>query len=57
MAIVICNYDVISDVGMEAPDSLKYFILLGLYGATLYAQKGKKNQDHKVSFSNQKLII
>ena len=48
MAIVVCNYDVISDVGMEAPDWLKYFILLGLYGATLYAQKGKKNQDHKV---------
>ena len=48
MAIVVCNYDVISDVEMEAPDWLKYFILLGLYRATLYAQKGKKKQDHKV---------
>ena len=50
MAIVVCNYDVISDVGMEAPDWPKYFILLGLYGATLYAQKGKKNKTIKSDF-------
>ena len=44
MAIAVCNYNVISDVEMEAPDWPKYFILLGLYGATLYAQKGKKTR-------------
>ena len=42
VAIGVHNYDVISDVGMEAPDWLNYFILLGLYVATLYAQKSEK---------------